>query len=405
MPSYENPGPKVSAEWLDIAALIAALVAASYLALRRRSRRGLFWLGIASLAYFGFWRKGCVCAVGAIQNVTLGFTDSSYAIPLAAAVFFLAPLAFTLLFGRTFCAAVCPLGCVQDVVAQKPVRVPEWLERALGIFRHVYLALAVLFVTMGAGFVVCRFDPFVAFFRRSGSASMLVFGACFLIIGVFIARPYCRYLCPYGALLGMASRLSRWRVMIFPDECITCRLCEDSCPYAAIRIPTEDLGALERTEGKSTLGWLFVAAPFIVVAGIALGHWAGPTLSRAHRTVALADRVRLESSGAAQGMTDESEAFRKTRRPAAELYAEAADLERSFSRGGALAGGYIALVIAVGLVIATVRRRRKDYEADRSRCLACGRCYGYCPNERARQKELTSASDASAPTSREESQA
>jgi ferredoxin len=403
-PGYDDPDPRGFTDWLDIAALVGALSAASYLAIGRRSRRGLFWLGVASLVYFGLWRKGCVCAVGALQNVTLAFADESYAIPAAAAVFFLLPLAFTLLFGRTFCSGVCPLGCLQDVVAQRPVRVPEWLERALGIFRHVYLALAVLFAATGAAFVICQFDPFVGLFRRSGTAGMLTLGACFLVIGVFVARPYCRYLCPYGALLGMASRLSRWRVMIFPEECIKCRLCEDTCPVAAIRTPTEGLGAAERTEGKVALGWLLVMAPLVIAAGSALGYVAGPTFARAHRTVALADRVRLEESGAAQGQTDESEAFRRTRRPAHELYTEAGGLELAFSRGGALAGAYVALVVAVGLITATVRRRREDYEADRGRCLACGRCYGYCPNERARQKELVAVADAGADTSREESQ-
>ena len=105
MPGYENPPRRGFTEWLDMAALVVALSAASYLALKARSRRGLFWLGIASLVYFGFWRKGCICAVGALQNVTLAFADESYAIPLVAAVFFLVPLVFTLLFGRTFCAA------------------------------------------------------------------------------------------------------------------------------------------------------------------------------------------------------------------------------------------------------------------------------------------------------------
>ncbi len=394
MPGYDNPAPRGFVEWLDMAVLVLALSAASYLALRRRSRRGLFWLGLASLAYFGFWREGCVCAVGAIQNVTLAFADASYAIPAAAIVFFLAPLAFTLLFGRTFCAAVCPLGMAQDVVAQRPVRVPEWLESALGILRHVYLALAVLFAATGAAFLVCRFDPFVALFRRSGSASMLALGGCFLVVGVFVARPYCRYLCPYGALLGMFSRLSRWRVTIFPEECIKCRLCEDTCPVGAIRTPTEGLGASERTEGKATLGWLLVAAPLVLAAGAGLGHVAGAPFSRMHRTVALADRVRLEESSAVEGVTDESEAFRGTNRPVAALYAEAEGVERGFRRGGALAGIYIALVIVAKLVGASVRRRREDYEADRDRCVACGRCYGYCPNERARLRESASVEDA-----------
>ena len=125
MPVTEHPAPRGDlAEYLDVAALFAALATASWLALRRRSRRGIFALGLVSLAYFGFWRMGCVCSVGATQNVALALFDPGYAVPAAVVAFFVLPLAFTLLFGRTFCAGVCPLGAIQDVVALKPVRPP-----------------------------------------------------------------------------------------------------------------------------------------------------------------------------------------------------------------------------------------------------------------------------------------
>jgi len=51
-------------EYIDLAVLIGALAVASWLALKRRSRQGLVWLSVFSLAYFGFFREGCVCSVG-----------------------------------------------------------------------------------------------------------------------------------------------------------------------------------------------------------------------------------------------------------------------------------------------------------------------------------------------------
>ena len=72
---YELPLPTVPAPrggafaGLDVAVLFLALVLAAYLGLARRSRRGLLTLTLFSLGYFGFWRKGCVCSVGAVQNV------------------------------------------------------------------------------------------------------------------------------------------------------------------------------------------------------------------------------------------------------------------------------------------------------------------------------------------------
>ena len=128
------------------------------------------------------------------------------------AAIFALPILFTLFFGRTFCAAVCPLGAVQELVALRPVSVPVWLDQALGLLGYVYLGRACCLPPRARRSSICRYDPFVGFFRRSGSANMLVFGACFLVGGIFVGRPYCRYLCPYGAILGLVSRVSKWHV-------------------------------------------------------------------------------------------------------------------------------------------------------------------------------------------------
>jgi len=123
--------PSVVYDYVDLAALAVGLSLASYFALVRRSRRGLFLLTIVSLAWFGFWRKGCVCPIGAIQDVTLAVCDPTYAVAWTIVAFFALPLVFTLFFGRTFCAAICPLGAVQELGRGRPVRVPVWLEHTL----------------------------------------------------------------------------------------------------------------------------------------------------------------------------------------------------------------------------------------------------------------------------------
>ncbi len=104
-PTAEFPEPRsASLEYTDVAVLAVALGLSVYLALVRRSRRGLFLLAIGSLVYFGFYRQGCVCAIGSIQNVVLALSDSSYGVSLAILAFFALPLVATLFFGRTFCA-------------------------------------------------------------------------------------------------------------------------------------------------------------------------------------------------------------------------------------------------------------------------------------------------------------
>jgi ferredoxin len=385
----EPPSPRPEyREYLDMAALVAGLSLASYFALVKRSRRGLFLLSIVSLAWLGFWRKGCICPIGAIQNVSLAVFDPGYAVPLAAVVFFALPLVFTLLFGRTFCAAVCPLGAVQELVAVRPVRTPLWLDHALGLLAYVYLGAAVLFAATDTAFVICRYDPFVAMFRMSGGLDMLVLGGCFLALGVVVGRPYCRYLCPYGAVLGLASRVAKWHVQIPPEECIGCRLCEDVCPYNAIREPTVAQAERDRRGGRRRLALLLVLLPVLIGAGAALGTRLGVPLARLHPTVQLAAELRAEQGGAAQSVgaaADAGEAFRASGRSVEGLQGEAAAVVGRLVRGGGWFGAWVGLVVGVKLIYLAVRRRRADYQPDRTACVSCGRCFWYCPGEQARR--------------------
>ena len=392
LPPTQTPQPRAPwAEYVDLALLIVALSVASWLALKKRSRRWIYVVTLLSLLYFGFYRRGCVCPIGAIQNVTLALADAEYAIPLAVLGFFVAPLVFTLLFGRAFCAAVCPLGAVQELVVAKPLKLPLWLQESLGLLAYVYLAAAVLFAATGSTFLICQYDPFVAFFRVSGTMNMLVLGASFLVIGLFIGRPYCRFLCPYGALLRLLGRLSWLRVTITPADCVRCRLCEDSCPYGAIRKPTGGLPSARRGEGKGRLAWLLALLPVLVAGGAWLGWELGEPFSRMHFTVRLADRVMLEATGAVQGTTDASAAF-YANHPSAEdakaLYDESAGIQDAFAAGTAIMGGFVGLVVGLKLLGLSVRRRRVDYEADRGICVACGRCFEYCPVEVERRRRL-----------------
>jgi len=375
-------------EYLDVVVLLVALSLASYLALKKRSRRGIFLLGIFSLLYFGFWRKGCVCSIGSIQNIALALFESSYTVPVTVIAFFILPLIFTLFFGRTFCAAVCPLGAIQDVVALRPIKIPSWLEHALGLLPYIYLGAAVLFAATGSAFVICEYDPFVAFFRRSGSLNMLILGACFLLIGVFIGRPYCRFLCPYSVLLNWVSRASKWHVAITPAECIQCRLCEESCPFDTIEKPTQEQRTRNRGEGKKRLAILIALLPVFLALSGWLGVRISTPLSRVHATVSLAERVWLENTGKVEGTTEPSEAFRKTGRPTEELYSDALNLKRKFVLGGGLFGAFVGVVIGIKLIYLSVRRSRTDYEVNRGNCLSCGRCFSYCPIEHKRLKEI-----------------
>jgi polyferredoxin len=237
-PEVQHPQPRsVSRQVVDVVLLGLAMLVAAWLALRRRSRAGLVALTAACVVYFGFYREGCICPIGSIQNVAVAIVDPTYAAPAFVIVIFVLPLVAALFFGRVFCSGVCPLGAIQELVVLKPVQVPVRLDRVLGWLKWVYLGLALVFAVLPAAsrdFVICRFDPFVGLFRFTGQAWLLIVGGLFLVAGVFVGRPYCRWLCPYGALLSVFSRYAWRSFSITPDRELDCGLCTDACPYGAI---------------------------------------------------------------------------------------------------------------------------------------------------------------------------
>jgi NAD-dependent dihydropyrimidine dehydrogenase PreA subunit len=238
MPAVQKPLPR--SYWLQVldeVLLAMAMAASVWLVLSRRSRTCLVALAVGSLAYFGFYRQGCVCPIGSIQNVAVALTDPRYSIPMVVTASFFLPLVVAVFFGRAFCGGVCALGAIQELVVLKPIQVPRRLDRALGLLRYVYLGLAIFFAlrpALAREFLICRFDPFVGLFRRTGSPHMLILGGAFLLVGTVVGRPYCRYLCPYGGLLAWCSRLARRGVTITPDKELDCGLCTEACPYGAI---------------------------------------------------------------------------------------------------------------------------------------------------------------------------
>ncbi len=387
-PPAETPPDPVPArrDYMSVALLASALGLGTYLVFEKRKRQWIWALMVFSLLVFGFVRKGCICPVGAIQNVAMTSSDSSCALPLVVIALFLLPLALSLFYGRIFCGSVCPLGAIQDAVLLNPLSVPRWLEVPLRTLGYLYLALAALLAAGGAGFIICRYDPFVAFFRLSSNLNALALGGVLLIAGIFIGRPYCRFLCPYGILLRQFSRLSRRNVSISPDHCIRCGLCQDSCPFGAIHKPTGRPSREKVEKRKKMMAGLILLFPLIVAAGVLLGGGSSEVLSRAHPDVRLSERIYLEEQGLVTGTTDASRAFWKDDKSPEKLYELSAGIQRWFLRGGRLAGGLIGLIVALTMMQHTVCRSFDSYRADPGDCLACGRCFEFCPRERLRRR-------------------
>jgi polyferredoxin len=221
------------------------------------------------------------------------------------------------------------------------------------IFAYLYLAAAVVMAVTGTTFLICRYDPFVTLFRFGGNWDGWVLLASILAISVFVARPYCRFLCPYGVILRNLSRLSKWRVTITPDECVHCRLCEDVCPFGAISQPVKELPAAEYAKNKRRLTFFIILAPMLAAAGGWLGWAVYPILAKSIRAE---DSVHIADPVEPLGM-----------------------------KVALAAGAFVGLVVAAKLIGSVIIRRQEDYEAKRADCLACGRCFAYCPREQNRR--------------------
>ncbi|MEI7896528.1 MAG: 4Fe-4S binding protein [bacterium] len=381
----ETLQPSARGEWLavlDVFVLAACLAVVSWLVLKKRSRMGVFWASIFSLAYFGFYREGCVCSIGALQNITLAIANNAYVVPLSALAFFILPLMFTLFFGRTFCSGVCPFGAMQDLVSFKPQKLGIRLNTVLGLIPYLYFGLAVLYAATGTDFIICRYDPFVGIFRLNASSGMFLFAGILLVSGVFIARPYCRFLCPYGVLLNWVSRFSWKHLAITPTTCIQCRLCEDSCPYDAIDLPVTGQNPESRPTTIRKMILIFLLLPFFTV----LGGW---TVSRMHETLAgvngtirLANALLDADKIPGQPETFEITAFRSAGKPVAQVYSEASSILRDFYTGSWILGCFLGLVFGITLANRMVTKYSADYTPNRGTCFSCTRCVDYCPVEK-----------------------
>lgn len=364
-------------EYMDVAVLIASLAVASWMVIVKRSRQGILMVSAFSLVYFGFYRQGCICAIGSVQNLSLALFNSDYAMPLAALLFFAVPLIFALLFGRVFCAGVCPLGAIQELTGFRQAKISPKLESILGAIPFIYLGLAVLFSATKSQFLICRYDPFVGIFRLGAPYTMIVFGSLLLITGIFINRPYCRYLCPYGVLQNIFSRFSWKHLKITPAECRNCRLCEPSCPYNAILAsdPREQQNLPEEKPRPVYLAMIVVT----VIAASVLFYNMAPLLAYVNNTVSLAKEIRLENETGIKALSEQAVAFNQSGKTEEELYNEAENITDRFRKGAPWVGAFLGLSLGLGLYRRTLRPVRAEYEPDRGRCVSCGKCFKYCP--------------------------
>jgi NosR/NirI family transcriptional regulator, nitrous oxide reductase regulator len=370
--------------WADVGILALFLLIGIWLTHRVRSRAAVVALGLAAVAYFGFWKLGCVCPIGGIQNVAHAAVDGGTTLPLTILLIVALPLVVALFFGRVFCGTVCPFGVMQELVILKPLRLPSWLAAALTLIPVIYLVVALAMAATGAGYPICRYDPFVGFFRLDGFAPWLLTGAGLLLLGTVIARPYCRFLCPYGVLLGWASRFAKHPVTTSPTTCITCHLCADSCPMQALRPPGSLLDQGDPKQARRTVAALLILLPVLVLGGGAVGWLGGHYLAPAHKTVQLGLDVIAVREGRMEPTLD-TDAFAAGEVTVDTLIQRGRAQIRRMSWAGAIFGALLGLFLGMRLLRLTRHIRDDDWVPDQGACVACARCFDFCPLEQQRR--------------------
>ena len=170
-------------------------------------------------------------------------------------------LAMSFLFRKAFCSWLCPVGTVSEYLwraGQKLFRrnffLPRWLDIPLRGLKYLLLGFFVWAVTSMAADELAAFmnSPYgviadvkmLNFFRHLGEAGAITL-AVLAVGSLLIQNFWCRYLCPYGALLGITSLASPARIRRNPETCIDCAKCAQACPSA---LPVDRLITIKSAE-------------------------------------------------------------------------------------------------------------------------------------------------------------
>ena len=195
----------------------------------------------------------------------------------------LAFLAASWIFRKSFCGWLCPVGTVSEYLWKlgrqtfgRNFRLPRKLDVGLRSLKYLLLALFVYAVASMSVDAIRAFleGPYgivsdvkmLNFFRFMGLAGGIVV-ALLVVASVFVQNFWCRYLCPYGAMMGLVSLASPLRIRRDTSLCIDCGKCAKACPSAlpvdkliTIR-SAECIGCMECVADCPAAGALFMAAP------------------------------------------------------------------------------------------------------------------------------------------------
>jgi polyferredoxin len=208
-------------------------------------------------------------------------------------------LAMSFLFRKAFCSWLCPVGTISEYLWQlgrklfrRNFHLPHWLDVGLRGLKYLLLGFFVWAVSSMAVGEIAAFinSPYgviadvkmLNFFRHMGETGAIVLGVL-VVASLFVQNFWCRYLCPYGALLGITSLLSPARIRRNVETCIDCAKCAKACPSA---LPVDKLVTIRSAEctgclecvavcpAKDTLSMALPGIPGLVRQPRTMPAWA-----------------------------------------------------------------------------------------------------------------------------------
>ena len=170
-------------------------------------------------------------------------------------------LAISFLLRKAFCSWLCPVGTISEylgLLGQKifgrNFRLWRWIDIPLRGLKYFLLGFFVWAISTMSASAISSFMhsdyglvaavKMLNFFRFLGETGLIVVGIL-MVASVFVQNFWCRYLCPYGALLGFASLLSPVRIRREPEPCIDCGKCAKVCPS---NLPVDQLVTIKSAE-------------------------------------------------------------------------------------------------------------------------------------------------------------
>jgi polyferredoxin len=177
---------------------------------------------MSTLAGFVFLAPIMPMELGGVVNVATGVSAISVGVIVICAV-----IALALVAGRTFCGQICPVGSLQELVSAVPVR--KLVIRNTKILEVIRLFIFIATVIAAISFIdLMAVTGLYDLFSLTLSASLLV-AAALVLLSVFLYRPVCRILCPFGVLFSLCAEFSVFRLRR-TETCIDCKKCEKACP-------------------------------------------------------------------------------------------------------------------------------------------------------------------------------